>query len=167
MKAYMTNGTIDFLLKLKEKHQDIQLYLMTNSENGAAYYENSNKKIFSAGREYEIVIETGVWKDEGYIVMNNIPVQEEEQPAFEYRFKNRKNAADAMPGFTAFRLLRPIKGNTYVVLTQWHSSKDFSNWKNSEQFKQAHKNQAAKPSAYFPERPFITEYQMYVEEDRA
>ncbi|AXI08734.1 antibiotic biosynthesis monooxygenase [Oceanobacillus zhaokaii] len=165
MKAFMTIGTIDFLLKLEGKYRDIQFYFMTNSENGAAYYENSSKNVFSAGREYEVVIETGKLKKEGFIVMNNIPVQEEEQPAFEYRFKNRKNAVDAMPGFEAFRLLRPVKGNTYVVLTQWHSSKDFDNWKNSEQFKQAHKNQSTKPAAYFPERPFVTAYQMYAEDE--
>ncbi|RDW19912.1 antibiotic biosynthesis monooxygenase family protein [Oceanobacillus chungangensis] len=165
MKAFMTNGTIDFLLKLEEKHRDIQFYFMTNSENGAAYYENSSKNVFNAGREYEVISETGEMKKEGFIVMNNIPVQEEEQPAFEYRFKNSKNAVDAMPGFEAFRLLRPVNGNTYVVLTQWHSSMDFNNWKNSDQFKKAHKKQSAKPAAYFPERPFVTTYQMYLEEE--
>lgn len=164
MKAYMTNGTIDFLQNLAKKHPDIKLYLMTNSEGGIAYYEDSDKKLFSTGRNYEVIMQSGEVLEEGYVVMNNIPVAEDSKPGFEQRFKNRKNMIENMPGFQAFRLLRPLHNNTYVVFTQWRSSADFENWKNSEQFKDAHKKQTAKPPAHFPERPFLTTCTMYNEE---
>lgn len=166
MKAYMTNGTLDFLKKLEDKHPKIEFHLMTSPQGGLAYYEDENKKVFSAGREYEVVIKSGKIQEEGYVVMNNIPVTNDGRAPFEDRFKNRKNAVEDMPGFQAFRFLRPKKGNTYVVMTQWKTVSDFENWKDSEQFKQAHKKQSTKPPAYFADRPFITSYHMYIEEEK-
>ena len=165
MKAYMTNGTVEFLLKLRKKNPEINLHLMHNSEGGIAYYENHEKKLFQSGREYEILMQTGDNLEEGFVVMNNIPVSDESKPGFEYRFKNRTNSVEGMPGFQAFRLLRPTKSNTYVVFTQWESAKDFENWKESEQFKEAHKNQSSKKPANFLERPFLTICNMYTEEE--
>jgi len=165
LKAYMTNGTTEFLMKIREKHPAIQFHLMTSSNGALAYYEGEKKKVFSAGREYEALIQTGTLKEDGYVVMNNIPVTDDGRAPFEERFKNRKNAVDNMPGFQAFRFLRPKKGNTYVVMTQWRSAADFETWKESEQFKKAHKDQATKPPAYFADRPFITAYHMLQEDE--
>ncbi len=160
----MTNGTADFLKKLEEKHTDKQLWIMSSNSGSLAYYEDEKKSIFASGREYDILIHKGNLQEEGYVVMNNIPVTEEGQPVFEDRFKKRKHEVDMMPGFQAFRLLKPKKGNTYVVFTQWKSVQDFENWKNSDQFKQSHKGQSTKPPAYFADRPFLTTYHMLSDE---
>lgn len=165
MKAFMTNGTVDFLEKLEKKHSAIDFFLMTNNSGALAYYESDGKTVFSAGRNYEIVIQSGSIQKEGYVIMNNIPVTEDGRAPFEDRFRKRENEMDMMPGFQAFRLLRPVKGNTYVVFTQWASVQDFENWKNSEHFKIAHKGQAAKPPAYAADRPFLTEYHMLKQDE--
>lgn len=161
MKAFMTNGTIDFLEKLDDKHPEITFYLMNSNTGGLAYYENKNKNVFSSGREYDVIVQSGEMKEKGYVVMNNIPVTDDDKAVFEDRFKKQKAAVDGMPGFQAFRLLRPKKGNKYVVITQWGSITDFENWKGSEQFAKAHKRQTTKPQAYFPNEPFITKYHMH------
>ncbi|WP_339228824.1 antibiotic biosynthesis monooxygenase [Oceanobacillus sp. FSL K6-2867] len=166
MKAFMTNGTIEFLLKLQKTNPELNLHLMYNSEGGIAYYENHDKKLFQSGREYEILIQTGEILAEGFVVMNNIPVSDESKPGFEYRFKQRNNSVEGMPGFQAFRLLRPTKSNTYVVFTQWKSAEDFENWKESKEFKEAHKKQDAKKPANFLEQPFLTICNMYNENDQ-
>lgn len=162
MDAYMTNGTFDFLKKMKDDHPKINFYYMKGDSSTLVYYEsNDNKNIFTSGRAYETVVVNGELQEEGFVVMNNIPVTDEGVPILEDRFKKRQKTVDSTPGFQAFRLLRPKKGNTYVVLTQWASEDDFENWKNSDQFKKAHKDGGAgsKP-AYFPDRPFITSYHM-------
>ncbi|GAB3790115.1 antibiotic biosynthesis monooxygenase family protein [Virgibacillus kimchii] len=165
MKAFMTNGTEDFLKKLMGKHPKINFHFMKNANGALSYYEGENKKVFSAGRQYEVVIQTGEFQEEGYVVMNNITVTKDGRAPFEDRFKRRKNKVEDMPGFQAFRFLRPKKGNTYVVMTQWNSVSDFENWKESDQFKKAHKDQSTKPPAYFADKPFITTYHMRVEEE--
>lgn len=165
MKAYMTNGTIDFLQSIDKKHPEANLHLMTNSEGGIAYYEDNDTKLFSSGRNYEVILQTGEILEEGYVVMNNIPVADDSKPVFEHRFKNSSNSVVDMPGFQAFRLLRPLQNNTYVVFTQWRSSADFDNWKDSDQFKSAHKNKTAtKQPAHFSERPFLTTCTMFKED---
>jgi heme-degrading monooxygenase HmoA len=161
----MTVGTIDFLLKLDEKYSDLHFKIMENREGGLAYYEHSTEDVFESGRKFEIIEETGEMQDTGHVVMNNIPVSEEGRPVFEERFKDRKHAVEDMPGFYAFRLLRPIRGEKYVVLTQWASTKDFENWKESDVFSEAHKKEAEKPSSYLFQNAYIAAYNMYVEEE--
>lgn len=161
MNAYMTNGTVDFLKKIEEKYPSIRFHFMSGSVNDVAYYEG-NKKLFVAGREYEIIIQTGEIRDKGYIVMNHIPVTDEGRPVFEDNFKKRKHVAEHYDGFQAFRLLKPRKGNTYVVLTQWQSKVSYEQWKNSTDFQKSHVN--IKPPAYFADRPFVHTYNM-IEKD--
>ncbi|MUK90097.1 antibiotic biosynthesis monooxygenase [Ornithinibacillus sp. L9] len=160
MKAYMTNGTGDFLTKLAEKHPQIDIHIMSSGAGSLAYYEGVEKKLFVAGRTYEVIVQKGDIKEEGFVAMNNIPVTEEGRPVFEDRFKNRKHEVDQFSGFQAFRLLRPLTGNTYVVFTQWESEVDYDNWVNSDTFKQSHAESPTKPSAYFADNPFLTTYYM-------
>ncbi|MEN1970244.1 antibiotic biosynthesis monooxygenase [Lentibacillus sp. N15] len=160
MHAYMTKGTYDFLQKLEDKYPDISFYFMAGSSGTLAYYEGKGKNVFVAGSAFDIAESSGAIEKEGYTVMNHIPVVDDKTEIVEERFKQRKSGLANMPGFQAFRLLRPRKGNTYVVVTQWASEDDFKNWKQSSTFKKQHQNQAAKPPAYVAAKPFITTYQM-------
>ncbi|GGB51721.1 antibiotic biosynthesis monooxygenase [Virgibacillus dakarensis] len=164
MNAYMTNGTYDFLRKLEEKYPDIPFYFMAGSSGTLAYYEGRHKNVFAAGRAYEVLEQGGDMRETGFVVMNNIPVTDDGTAMFEERFRQRKSELDSMPGFQAFRLLRPKKGNTYVVITQWASEANFNNWKDSDAFKNQHQHGLAKPPAFFADKPFITSYQMIKEE---
>lgn len=161
----MTNGTYHFLKTLIDKHPHIHFHFMNNASGSLAYYEGQGKSIFSAGREYDIVIQSGQLLEKGFVVMNNIPVTEEGMPVFENHFKERQGKVDQMPGFQAFRLLRPTSGNVYVVLTQWASKKDYDLWKDSDAFNEAHQQQIVKPPAYFASKPFVTTYMMIHDEE--
>lgn len=164
MKAFMTTGTLNFIGKLADTHPNIHFHIMSSGTSTLAYYEGNGKGVFAAGRAYNILITKGEILTEGHVVMNNIPVMDEGKPVFEDRFKQRQNDVNSMPGFRAFRLLKPIKGDTYVVFTQWETEQDFLNWKNSEQFNKSHKDQISKPPAYFVDRPFVTSYSMVKKE---
>lgn len=161
MNAFMTKGTFDFLKKMPEKHPNIDFFFMRENTSTLIYYEGEKKNIFASGKEYESVTQSGTLQKNGYVVMNNIPVADDGKAIFEDKFKQRRGNVESAPGFQAFRLLRPKKGNTYVAMTQWASESDFDNWKNSDEFKQAHKDGGdVKPPAYFLDRPFVTNYHM-------
>ncbi|GGA73616.1 antibiotic biosynthesis monooxygenase family protein [Ornithinibacillus halotolerans] len=162
MYAHMTNGTIDFLMKLTEKHPTIPFHFMSGTSKDVAYYEGVKKKYFQAGRSFEILVQLGEIQEQGYVVMNHIPVLDEGRPVFEDNFRKRKDEIHHQKGFQAFRLLKPLKGNTYVVFTQWDSANSYEQWKNSKEFQKAHTN--IKPPAYFADRPFVNVYQMIEEE---
>ncbi|SFG01604.1 Heme-degrading monooxygenase HmoA [Halobacillus alkaliphilus] len=162
MKVSMTNGTLNYLAKLDKQHPDAHLLFMQDQDKTVAYYEGENP-IFEEGREYEIVDSVGSLQPKGYVVMNNIPVADEGRPVFEDRFKNRAGNVENMEGFQAIRILRPVKGNTYVVLTQWRNAQDFEDWKNSQSFEQAHKNSGPKHEkkpSFIDGDAYITKYQM-------
>lgn len=165
MKAYITNGTTDYLLSLAGKHSSKMIFLMNNNAGTVAYYEDDQKSIFASGRDYDILIDEGHIKETGYIVMNNIPIADEGKPIFETSFQERKSTLSDTPGFQAFKLLKPLSGNTYVVLTQWDSELSYENWKDSDAFSKAHKTTSAKRPAYFLEQSFVSKYSMYDPEE--
>src|SRR5699024_2976513 len=116
MWAFMTSGTYSFLKQVEEKRKEIDFYFMKREGNVLSYYESDKKKsIFAAGRSYHILFHTGQLKESGFVVMNNIPVTDDNRAVFEDRFRNRSRKIEKMPGFVAFRLLKPLKGRTYIV----------------------------------------------------
>ncbi|MBM7554114.1 antibiotic biosynthesis monooxygenase family protein [Thalassobacillus pellis] len=162
MKVSMTNGTLNYLAKLDKEHPEASLLFMQDEDKTLAYYEGDTS-IFEEGRDYEIVDAVGEIQNSGFVVMNNIPVSHEGRPVFEDRFKNREGGVEKMDGFQAIRILRPLQGNTYVVLTQWRNEQSFENWKNSQSFEKAHKNSGPnheKKPSFMDGQPYITQYSM-------
>jgi heme oxygenase (mycobilin-producing) len=168
---YFTSGTYDFLKVLAAKHENEKLVLLQNETNAVLIHESSSSSFFSAPRSYEVIESAGQFTEPGFAVLNNIPVTDEGRPLFEYRFKNRKGQIENEPGFIALRVLRPIKSNTYVVLTFWEDEKSFNNWQNSSSFKKAHSKPdgqgdgTAKPPQIFAGASYITKYYRATDEE--
>lgn len=129
-----------------------------------AYYEGVGKSVFTAGRVYDILLSKGLIEKQGFVAMNHIPVTTDGRPVFEERFKHRQHTVETMPGFQAFRLLKPKKGLAYIVLTQWKREAFFNEWRESKAFEKAHNKQSVKQPAYFADRPFLKTYTMIKEE---
>ena len=72
------------------------------------------------------------------VVANRIPVAKGWEEAFERRWLNRKWSIATLPGFLGTEVLRPMKGDVYVVQTHWRSMKDFERWTKSAAFGEAH-----------------------------
>ncbi len=71
-------------------------------------------------------------------MQNRVPVAEGQEDAFIDRFRTRRGLVDQQPGFIRNLVLRPIKGDTFIVLTFWDSEENFRAWTKSEAFKEAH-----------------------------
>lgn len=74
------------------------------------------------------------------VVTNRIPVAKGYEADFEERFRNRASLIDTEPGFIRNEILRPIKGDVYLVKTYWQNQADFEQWTKSESFRKAHSN---------------------------
>ncbi|MBI3092582.1 MAG: antibiotic biosynthesis monooxygenase [Candidatus Tectomicrobia bacterium] len=72
------------------------------------------------------------------VVANRIQVASGYEADFEQRFANRLGKVERFPGFIRNELLRPLRGDYYVVLTHWESQEAFEAWTKSDSFKQAH-----------------------------
>ncbi len=72
------------------------------------------------------------------VVSNLIPVAKGWEEDFERRWKQRKWSIAQSPGFIRTEVLRPMKGDHYVVMTYWRSKEDFERWTESQAFMEAH-----------------------------
>ncbi|MEK3799649.1 antibiotic biosynthesis monooxygenase [Peribacillus sp. FSL H8-0477] len=131
MYVYITSGTYEFLKEIKSKHQKENLLLMENFEKAVLLQETEGKKtVFASPRKFEVVDQRGALSEVGFVVLDNIPVREEERPGFEHRYKKRAETIENESGFLALRILRPLNSDTYVILTVWQNESSSSSWKN-------------------------------------
>jgi len=72
------------------------------------------------------------------IVQNRVPINDGYEEEFIDRFKTRKGLVDNKPGFIRNLVLRPVKGDFFIVLTFWETEKHFRDWTESDEFKEAH-----------------------------
>ena len=138
MHIYLTSGTAEFMEQVKNKYPKEHMILIHGEGNSVLIHETEGKSVFATPRKFEVLDSTNDLEDRGFFVLNNIPVTDEGRPVFEHRFLNREGTVENEPGFIAFRLLRPLNGDTYIVLTQWNGPHSFEAWKRSQAFKSAH-----------------------------
>ena len=138
MYIYLTSGTGDFLEQLKNKYPNEKMILIHGEGNSVLIHETEGKSVFTTPRKFEVLDSVNHLEERGFFVFNNIPVTDEGRPVFEHRFLNRARAIEDEPGFVAFRLLRPINSEAYIVMTQWNGPHSFEAWKSSKAFTSAH-----------------------------
>ncbi|KOS71632.1 signal transduction protein TRAP [Lysinibacillus contaminans] len=138
MYIYLTSGTAEFMEQVKNKYPNEHMILIHGDGNSVLIHETESKSIFATPRKFEVLDSVNDLEDRGFFVFNNIPVTDEGRPVFEHRFLNRKGTIENEPGFIAFRLMRPLNSDTYIVLTQWNGQHSFEVWKSSNAFKTAH-----------------------------
>jgi heme-degrading monooxygenase HmoA len=160
---YLTSGTIDFMEKLQKRHANEEMILMHGGGRSLLLHETDGKSVFLAPRRYEVVSSAGKLKEEGYFVYNNIPVTDEGRPVFEHRFSTNTGKIESEKGFIAFRLLRPLDSDTYIVMTEWDDATDYDRWKNSSAFKESPqslnmKDFAGNTTHIFASASYITTY---------
>lgn len=165
MYAHITTGTLSFLKTLENKNPSIRFLYMQQGLTTSAYYESNKKKsVFSTGRSYQIVSETGHLTHTGYVTLDNVPVTDDSIKSFEMQFKDNNLPAFSMPGFVAYRLLKPQKGNMYTLFYVWESERYYKYWKESDEYKAFIKKNETRLPAYFANRPFTQTYKI-IEED--
>lgn len=72
------------------------------------------------------------------VVSNRISVAKGHEAAFEKRFRGRAGLVDQSPGFIRNEVLRPLRGQHYIVQTYWKDLPSFEAWTQSESFRRAH-----------------------------
>lgn len=78
-----------------------------------------------------------------FIAMNRFRVRRGREEEFETMWKNRDTHLREVPGFVRFDLLRGPEQDDHTVYashTVWRSHEDFTDWTQSEAFRQAHRS---------------------------
>lgn len=163
MKLFLTSGTPEFMESMRKRYPKETMVAMHGTGNSVLLHETAGKTVFQTPRRYEVISSSGNLTEQGFFVFNNIPVTDEGRPVFEHRFMNRAGAIDDEPGFIAFRLLRPLDSDTYIVMTQWSKSLFFDTWKNSSTYQMAHEQKDShvgtdKTIHIFSSAPYVTTF---------
>ncbi|CQR47028.1 Heme-degrading monooxygenase HmoB [Paraliobacillus sp. PM-2] len=129
MKAYMTNGTLDYLEHIYKQHPDVNLSLMHNANTALVYYEVIHKiSLFREARVYDVLVSCGDLKEHGFVSMRHIPLTDDGKPIFENEWKKKNDLLTKHTELYAFRVLKPTYGNTYLVFMQWEDEYAFQEW---------------------------------------
>lgn len=101
--------------------------------------EDSKLDVKADEKSFEIIDAELAIKPNTFVVFNNVPITEEGRGIFEERFTNRPRKIENEPGFSAYRLCRPLNSDTYVIMSFWNMEADYENWRKSEAYKYTHK----------------------------
>lgn len=129
MYGYFTNGTYDYIEKLKHSSNISPFLLMHSEDSTLAYYESEQQTLFKESRDYQVIASIGILKEEGYISLYYTPVTEEGAPIFEMEYKQKIQELANIPGSIAARVLRPMATGNYILLSLWSNVEAYTTWK--------------------------------------
>ncbi|MFJ8066482.1 antibiotic biosynthesis monooxygenase family protein [Psychrobacillus sp. NPDC096426] len=161
MNLYITSGTPEFMESIKKKHPNEQIYSLHGIGNSVLIHETAKKTIFQAPRKYEILEASGHFSEKGYFAIQNIPLSDEGKPIFEYKYTNLSPTLEQEPGFIALRVLKPIKSDTYIILTEWSGPNSYDVWSKSHPM---NFDEIADKQQFFTGAPYVSTYSSTNEE---
>ncbi|WP_274308052.1 Target of RNAIII-activating protein [Solibacillus daqui] len=162
MNFYVTSGTPDYMEKLIEKNAKHPLILLHGNGNSVVLHESDKKSIFAVPRKFEVIAQKGQFEQKGFFTFYNMPIMSDDRPVFEEKALNTLSLLDSNDAVIAYRLLRPIKEETYLFITQWGGPVSYEVWKNStvyvERFAPLFESKAAALQSMFNSPSYITTY---------
>ena len=87
-----------------------------------------------------------------------------ENPLFEVNTQTYRLLLENEPGCIALRVLKPIKSDTYIILTEWSGPNSFEVWEKSVAFDFT---KIADYQNIFKSAPYVTKYKTQEEEEEA
>lgn len=135
MNFYITSGTSDYMEKLVAKQKKETLFLLHGQGNSVVLHESEKKSVFAVPRKFEIISGAGELEQRGYFVFYNMPIISDDGPVFEKKISDLLETFERDVTFISYRFLRPVKEETYILLTQWVGPASYEVWTNSNAYK--------------------------------
>lgn len=134
MNLYFASGTPEFMESLQTKYASEQMILLHGQANSILMHETEKKSKFATPRRFEVVEGQGQFEQRGFFAMHNVPVADESKKLFEESIINAIQPLKNNMACIAFRVLRPVKHEMYVIVTQWAGPASFETWTESAEF---------------------------------
>ncbi|MBD3110266.1 antibiotic biosynthesis monooxygenase [Bacillus sp. AGMB 02131] len=160
MKVYITSGTFTYLLNMVKEHPAEQLLLLHNNQSTLLLQETDRSTLFKVPRKYDSIVQSGQLKQEGFVVLYHVPVNSESQPVFEHEYKKNLKKIEGQSGLIAYRFLKPLGSDSYIILTQWQEESAFKAWQSSASYISVNDLKLPQASAQkmFTGDPFLSKY---------
>lgn len=134
MKFYITTGTYNFLESIKKKHPEENIHHYTRQDTTVLIHETTGESVFSQPRKYRVIESKGDFYDHEFLAASYIPVSDEMQHRFENHYIGVDGEFDHFDGFESFRLLKPTKGDTYMIIIGFDSNELYEDFTKSAFF---------------------------------
>ncbi|AWE08666.1 Target of RNAIII-activating protein [Lysinibacillus sp. 2017] len=131
MNFYVTSGTPDYMEKLIAKNEKEPLILLHGNGNSIVLHETEKKSIFAVPRKFEVLDSKGTFEQKYYFTIYNMSIMSDERPVFEKKALEISSTLKTNDGVIAYRLLRPVKAEIYLLIIQWGGPASFEAWKSS------------------------------------
>ncbi|PWA11783.1 antibiotic biosynthesis monooxygenase [Pueribacillus theae] len=167
MNFFITYGTHDFLKSIYEKYQNkYDIYLLDGGGSSILIVEKEGKSLFQSGKTYAIEKASGSFERATFAVINNVPVTQEHKDIFLYEAKIRAEMIEKQPGCLAVRVLKPIKSDSFIILSMWDSSGDYRRFENSPEFGLTKPSTSGinVPQELFTGKAYVKTYSVFREE---
>lgn len=101
-----------------------------------------------------------------YVVMNVVELPPTGSEAFEQAFAQRQSRLKDVDGFAGFELMRRDNDQEFLVISRWRDESAFDAWRNSDHFKNAHRNAdpESRPAEHRPTNSETRKYQVVLTE---
>ena len=117
-----------------KKHPNENIHHYTRQDTTVLIHETNGESVFAQPREYSVIESRGEFYDHEFIPASYIPVSEEMRHRFENHYTNIDSEFDRFECFESFRLLRPKKGDTYMILLGYDSNESYEDFTKSAFF---------------------------------
>ncbi|MGN1401439.1 MAG: antibiotic biosynthesis monooxygenase family protein [Bacillus sp. (in: firmicutes)] len=134
MFMYIASGTYDFMHKIMKDHPEEQIVLLQNNNQTTLIQESSGRTLFKHPSKFEVLQSVGSLVQKGVAALHHVPVTAEGRSSFEEACRKLVPDIKRQTGFLSIRILRPIKSDTYIIMTQWVDGTAFDKWKQADSY---------------------------------
>ncbi|WP_243291447.1 antibiotic biosynthesis monooxygenase [Bacillus sp. FJAT-47783] len=127
MNFYITYGTIGYLQQLLSSHPNEPFILMQNKSGTILTHETTNASLFKEPKKYKVINSDGVIPAKAtFAAFHYFSISDEGIPLFEH--DTTAKIMKTNPPLSAFRVLRPVQNDAYIIVTFWENETLYQNW---------------------------------------
>lgn len=158
MNIFLTSGTPEFMETVRKKHKNERIFIMHGEGNTVLLHESARKSVFATPRSFEVLEGAEDIEQRGFFALLNFPITDDADALLEQRLLKAAASVTSFSGLISYRFLKPVKHETYIVLTQWAGPASFELWQNSDDYKALMTNNGNAGAAMFVSKPYVTKY---------
>lgn len=144
MNVYMTHGSEYYMQRLVAKHRERHMMLFNAPENIVVYEQSDQKSVFASPESFEIIDMNGSVDGVHPVLLRYFQVSDQRQKIAESNLTGISAVFSQYDGYSAYQLLRPLRGQTYCALFQFNDEQHLSDFKKSSVYRENFSEQAVK-----------------------
>lgn len=144
MYTYLTHGSDYYMNRLIDQHQERELLKFNGPEDVILYEETDQKSVFSTPESFEVVEAIGDLTDDKPLMLRYFQVTDDHRKSAESALTSHDANFYEYEGFQAFRLLRPLRTQSYIAVFQFDTVELAEDFKKSSLYRTLYDNEVTK-----------------------